>query len=88
MLSLDSTGPGELRVEGPGRSVVGRADLLLSFLDEVVEGGRRALGVRSLWRQGLHVGMSAVSEHLSEILGEVDQRVVKHEIGGGALSVP
>ena len=75
-----------LRVEGPGRSVVGGADLLLSFLDGVGEGGRRGLRVHCPGRKGLYVGESAVSEHLSNILVEVDRRDVEQKIGDDALS--
>ena len=60
--------------------------MLLSFLDGVREGGRRGLGVHCPGRKGLHVGKGAVSEHFSNILGEVDRRGVKHEIEGDALS--
>ena len=35
----------ELCVERPGRSAVGGADLLLTFLDGAGEGGRHGLGV-------------------------------------------
>ena len=68
--------------------VVAEADLLLSFLDVVEEGGRRRLGVRCPGRKGFHVGKSAASEHVGSIVGEVDRRGVKHEIGDDALSVP
>ena len=39
-------------------------------------------------RRDLHVGKSAVLENFGNILGEVDRRGVKHEIGDAALSVP
>ena len=77
-----------LRVEGLGRSVVGVADFLLSFLGGVGEGGRCGLGVRCPGRKVLHVGKSAASERFSYISGEVYIRGVKHEIRDGALSVP
>ena len=38
--------------------MAGGADLLLSFLDGVGEGGRCELGVRCPGRKGLHVGKS------------------------------
>ena len=72
----------------PGRSVVGGADLLLSFLDGVGEGRRRGLGLRHPGRKGLHVGKSAVSKNFSNNLREVDRRGGKHEIGGDSLSEP
>ena len=50
--------------------------------------GRRGLGVRCPGRKGLHVGKTAVFEHISNILGEVARRGVKHETGDDALSVP
>ena len=68
--------------------MVGWADLLLSFLDGVGGGGRRGLRVHCPGRKGIHVGKSLVSEHFSNILGEVDRRDVEQEIGDDALSEP
>ena len=68
--------------------MVGRADLLLSFLDGVGGGGRRGLRVHCPGRKGLHVGKSAVSEHFSDILGEVDRRYVEQKVRDDALSEP
>ena len=82
------TGPGELRVGGPGLSLVGEADSLLFFFDGVGEGGRCGHGVHFSGRKGLHVGKSAVSERFGYIPGGVHRPGVNHEIGVGALSEP
>ena len=62
--------------------------MLLSFLNGVGEGGRRALGVHCPGRKGLHVGESSVSELISNILGKVDRRGFKNEIGDNFRSEP
>ena len=64
------------------------ADLLLSFLIGVGEGGQCGLGERCPGRSGPHVRRSAVSELFSYISGEDDRPGFNHDFGGDALSVP
>ena len=54
--------------------------MLLSCLDGVGEGGRRGPGLHLPGREGLYVGTSAVYEHQSNIIAEVDRRCVKHNM--------
>ena len=55
----------ELRVEGPGRSVEGGADLFLSFLGGEGEGVLCGLRVLRPARKGLHAGKGALSGRFS-----------------------
>ena len=64
--------------------MVGEADLLLSLLGGLAEGGRCELGgVRCPRRKGSFVGKSAVSGRFSSVFGEIDRPGVKHGTGDG-----